>query len=194
MSDYAVYVEGLDDLNDILALSEKVKTAALQAVNKTAERTRAASANQMRRELNFPGNYLDPSQGRLYISARARKDKLEAVIMARGRATSLGRFVVESGGKGRQGVVVELKRGVRSRFKRGFMVNLNGGQSKGLAYRTKDGQKPDASFKPVKLAPNLWLLYGLSVDQAFRKVSKDQTDEALLFLANEFDRLTELQK
>lgn len=192
MKEYAVFVEGLDDLN-LNDLAPKVERFAYQAINKTADFARARNASDMRRLYNFPGNYLDPSQGRLVISKRAKTNNLESIITGRARATSLARFLVEDNGVNRRGVVIEMLKGQRTGLESAFPVRLNGGQSMGLAVRTKDGAKPAGAYKPSRLGKGVWLLYGISVNQAFNYTRDMSKADAELYLEAEFNRLMDME-
>lgn len=191
--EYAVFVEGLDDLS-LVDLSPTIERFALQAINKTADFSRASSASDMRRLYNFPGNYLDPATGNLIVSKRAKASNLEAVVTGRARATSLARFMVSNNGVNRAGVTIEMKRGQSSRLDRAFPVRLNGGQSMGLAIRTKDGAKPENAYKPSRLGRGVWLLYGISVNQAFNYSRELTAKEAEIYLESEFSRLLDMEK
>ncbi len=189
MKEYAVFVEGLDDLN-LAELTPQIERYAYQAINKTADYARARNSQDIKRLYNFPGNYLDPSQGRLVVSKRAKTSNLEAVVSGRPRPTSLARFIVSSNGVNRKGVAIEMKRGQRTELEKAFPVKLNGGASLGLAVRTTDGAKPGKAYKPSRLGKGIWLLYGISVDQAFNYSREMSQDEAALYLEAEFDRLS----
>ena len=189
---YFVFVEGMDDIN-LATASDDVLKAASAAINNTAKFARADSAEMMRKRYNFPGNYLDPSQGRLIVSKQARTSNLEAVINARRRATSLARFIVADNGQNRSGVVVEVLRGKSIKLDNSFPVGLKGA-NRGLAVRTKDGVRPDKAFKPKAFKDKhgrvkFWLLYGMSVNQAFIHASKMEESRASVYLASEFSRL-----
>lgn len=193
MSEYAVFVEGLDDLN-LNDLSPKIERFAYQAINKTADFSRSRSAADMRRLYNFPGNYLDPATGNLVVSKRAKTSSLEAIVTGRARATSLARFIVSNNGVNRAGVTIEMKRGQSTKLERAFPVRLNGGQSMGLAVRTKDGAKPANAYKPSRLGKGVWLLYGISVNQAFNYSREMTAKEAKIYLESEFSRLLDMEQ
>lgn len=196
MEQYAVFVEGLDDLN-MVDLKPTIETAAVRAINKTADFSRTHSADAMRRAYNFPGNYLDPAKGRLIVSSRAKSSNLEAMITARARATSLARFMI-SGTVNRMGVVIEMKKGRSNELERAFPVRLRGSKGEnsnlGLAIRTKNGERPSAAYKPSKLAEGLWLLYGISINQAFNYTRDMTARDAAIYLEDEFTRLIDLEK
>jgi len=199
MDSYVFAVEGLDDVKSIKDLDPAIVTAARQAVNKTADRARARSARDIRRQVNFPASYVSDAEGRLSIVKKASSDSLEAVIRGRHRATSLARFISGSPRAGR-GVRVQVKPGSNQFMARAFLIKLRAGNAAidtkfnmGLAVRT-DGAKPAAAFKPVRLGRNLWLLYGPSVDQVFRSVAPEIAPEMGDFLEGEFRRLLDLKR
>lgn len=194
--DYAIMIEGMSDLN-LADADEKITKAAMMAVNNTARFARSDSAEAMRKTYNFPGNYLDPVSGRLIVSQQARLSNLEAVITGRKRPTSLARFMVQNNGANHEGVVVEMKRGQMTALKRAFPIKLRrGGESSGnlgLAVRVKGHSAPRNAYKPKLLSTNasssLWLLYGISVDQAFRYAKELTADRAAIYLESEASRL-----
>lgn len=199
MLEYALFVEGLSDLVDLnKQLDPRITQAAYRAINGTADRARTDSAEEIRRQLNFPASYLKPSSGRLTVTQRANSNSLEAIITGRRRATSLARFVT-NGAAGKTGVTVSVKKGRSIELPKAFLMALRSGSdidtknNLGLAIRTKKGTRPDAAYKPVRVADGLWLLYGPSVDQAFKSVRKDVTPDAERFLESEFSRLLDLR-
>ena len=196
---YAVFVEGLEGVLDLDNLKPEIEKAARLAINSTATRVRTAAADAMMREINFPARYLNPSEGRLKVTSYATSNSLQAVVTGRRRATSLARFVT-SGTPGKTGLSVSMKKGRSKRMGRAFLMKLKSGAGSietknnlGLAVRTAKGKRPDAAYKPVKVADNLWLLYGVSVDQAFRLARDKVRPEAESFLEDEFKRLLEVK-
>lgn len=194
---YMVLIEGMDDIN-LADAPAKINRAALLAINNTASFARADSADAMRKTYNFPGNYLDPSSGRLIVSQRAKLSNLEAVITGRQRPTSLARFVIQNNGVNHEGVVIEMKRGQATKLNRAFLMKLrrgggDSGANMGLAVRVKGHAAPRKAYKPKMLSANknssLWLLYGISVDQAFRYTKEMTADRAALYLESEVSRL-----
>ncbi|MEN3144653.1 hypothetical protein ABDF71_21925 [Ochrobactrum sp. WV_118_8] len=199
MLEYALFVEGLSELTDLdKQVDPRIVQAAYRAINSTADRARTDSADEIRRQLNFPAAYLKPSQGRLIVSQRANSSSLEAIITGRRRATSLARFVT-SGTPGKRGVNVAVKPGRNVAMPSAFLMKLRSGNdietknNLGLAIRTSKGARPDGAYKPTRIADGLWLLYGPSVDQAFKSVRKDVTPDAERHLASEFSRLLDLR-
>lgn len=187
---YVFAVEGLEELGSIEDLKPQIVKNAYLAINRTADKARTESAREIRHQVNFPGSYLNPSQGRLTVSQRASQSRLEGVISGRRRATSLARFVVGSRSKGK-GLQVNVKPGSTATLARAFLMNLRGGNV-GLAIRVAKGTTPKGAYKPKKIAEGLFLLYGPSVDQVFQTVREDVSRDTGNFLAAEFARLMDL--
>lgn len=195
---YIFFVEGLEDLGALDDLKPQILRAAYMAVNRTLDHTRALSAREIRKQVNFPASYLQGADSRLRVSQRASASRLEGVITGRQRATSLARFVV--GGASKSGVNVRVKPTSTVHMRRAFLMRLRAGNANldtksnlGLAVRTKDGRKPKAAYLPVQVGKNLWLLDGPSVDQVFRTVREDVSRDTEEFLQNEFNRLLDIK-
>lgn len=156
------------------------------AINTVAHRGALSLAKQrISKEINFPNGYLGAN--RLNVTQDATESRLEAVISGRDRPTSLARFQTyrsASASRGKQ-LKVQVKRGQTRTLNRAFLVTLNNGNL-GLAIRTPN--KPKVAYKPVPLANNLWLLYGVSVDQAFGVVADEIAPEIGTMVEKEFDR------
>ena len=205
---YAVFVEGLDDLeSDIGEIPKRAARAAFRALNKTARDTRSLSARKIREQVAFPARYLSGADGRLNVTQKASANSLSATITGRQRATSLATFATNFRGgtkavnrrlrSNRSGGMARLQikpGGSRRTIGGAFAVNLKRGNEAGgnigLAVRRSNGP-PTTAYKPVKLSENVYLLYGPSVDQVFRTVREDVADDALDALENEFFRLME---
>jgi len=149
---------------------------------------------EMRKEIAFPAGYLEDVD-RFGQSGFATAQRLETKISARARPTSLARF--SDGGVG-EGVTVRVKAGRTTRLKRAFTVRLRAGAAitadgfnLGLAVRVKPGtvirNKKDGA-SAARLAPNVFLLYGPSVDQVFRTVATTATPKVLDLMGAEFLR------
>lgn len=199
---YVVAVEGLSALRTLEDIPQAVKRAALQAVNRTADRTRTAAARKMRDQVAWRASYLSPGQGRFTVAEKATRDKLEARIQARQRATSLAHFSKGSVGS-KNGVSVEVAPGFARMMKRAFLIRLRAGNAPidtrsnlGLAIRLKPGERVlnKRQMVPLKKGSNVYLLYGPSVDQVFKTVAPDVAPDALDFLEAEFARLMELDR
>lgn len=210
MSNYALFVEGLDDAQDgIAALNPEILRAVRMSVNKGADRGRAEAARRIGRELNFPARYISGSNGKLNVTSRATSNKLEAVIGARRTATSLARFALDrspQGAKKRGGVNVAVKPGSARFMPRAFLIRLKSGNSSldtahnlGLAIRLRPGEQLDNKrIKAKRVEGNLYLLYGPSVSQAFINtsgsgVAHDITPEILDNMEAEFKRLLKVK-
>lgn len=192
---YVFAIEGLDSLSNFDELKPKILRAAYRAINATSDRARTWSANEMRRQVNFPAGYLRGADSRLRVTQRASSNKLEGIITGRQRATSLARFVTGKTGDGK-GLRLTVKPGAATEIKGAFLMPLRGGTrdpgrngNVGLAVRTARGQRPSKAYKPVRVSENLWLLYGPSVDQVFKSVREDVRPEVEAYLDKEFQRL-----
>lgn len=191
LSDFARFVEQLPDL---------AVEAAYLAVNEAARDTVPAIKRQMRKEINFPSGYLN--KDRLGVRRKATKDRLEAVISGRDRATSLARFAEGATRENTRGrpITVKVKTGHQTRLNRAFIVDLKNG-NKGLAIRLPKGQTPSSAYKPVPLTrgggkeTGAWLLYGPSVDQVMKGVAGEvQTDIGEMLSRNFLRQLSRLTR
>ena len=204
---FLMVVEGLEHLKSLDDLPKTMLQAARIAVNDTAREGRTMLANQVRREVAFPKDYVSPSSGRLSVKRLATASNLEATISARARSTSLARFSLDSAtGKrsGRKpGVRVEVKPGAVKRIPGAFLIKLRAGtvsldtkSNLGLAVRTRNGAPPPG-YAPTKISDNLWLLYGPSVAQALhsdytgRGIASDLSPDIADKLEQEFWRQME---
>jgi hypothetical protein len=202
--DFAVFVEGLTDLDFTKGSSEKIKRAASQAINKISRDKRARAARLIRGEVNLPASYVAPGGKGLYVSKKASPSNLEGRITARGRPTSLARFLTSAPKPGNAGVVVEVAPGKARFMKRAFSIKLPQGQSDvatkynlGLAIRLRPGERLQNKTSARRVSKGLYLLYGPSVDQIFRGldgtgVANDMVPEIERDLSAEFLRLLEL--
>lgn len=175
------------------------KTAARLAINTTAKSAVVSLRKSMKAEVNFPQGYVeDPS--RFGQTAFATEDNLSASITARFRPTSLARFSATSfqGAKRTGGVKVQVRKaGAPKLIPGSFFIKLRSGTdikdgfNIGLALRLRPGQSIIGRHKGVsgvQIAPNLYLLYGPSVDQVFRDVSAQQSPQVADGLQAEFMR------
>ena len=162
----------IDWQNHAAELSKNVEMALVRAINRVADRSRTEAARRAKSQINFPASYLNPSQGRLRVAKRAKRLELEAIVEGRDRATSLARFTKQKPDpRNRAGVKVRVAaEGSEKTIKRGFLMNLKNGNT-GLAVRTSGGP-PEGAWRPKKIAENLYLLYGPSVDQAMMAASR----------------------
>lgn len=192
--EYVLVVEGLSSLEDIDNLPEEILRNARNAINRAADRTRTRADRQIRKDLAFPARYL---HNRLTVRKRATGSNLEAMIKGRDRPTSLARFVVgRRPAPGRAGLSVQVSSSATKRMNSAFLMKLRSGNL-GLAIRLKPGATLHGSRGAKRFSTkdsNLYLLYGPSVDQAFRTVLPDQEKEAAEFLETEFLRLMDLKR
>lgn len=200
---WAVFVEGLDDLKQFDGTKQAIRMAAARAINKVTRDGRVEIARDIRDQVNLPASYVAPGQKRLYVSQQATAGNLEGKITARGRATSLARFVQGTPRRG-QGVRVEVAPG-RSRYmKRAFLIRLPAGNSNvdtkynmGLAIRLRPGETLQNKLTARRMEKGLYLLYGPSVDQVFRArdgsgVANEKAPQLASELEREFLRLLEI--
>jgi len=196
MQPYLVAVEGLSDaISTVEDIPTKVLTFARMAINTTTKRSRTLASRRMREQVAWSASYLSDKDGRLAITQPATDNNLEARITGRFRPTSLARFAV---GSGRGGVRVRVKPGSSDTLGRAFFMRLRAGRAPietksnlGLAIRLKPGERIANKHRMIQVSGNLYLLYGVSVDQVFRTVSEDITPEAADMLQAEFLRLSE---
>lgn len=197
---YIVVLEGLSATRALEDLPRNMILSAMRAVNKTADRASTASRRLVREQINFPAQYLtgtdSSGQPRLGVSRRATSDSLEAVVTGRHRPTSLARFATGSPSAGKAGVSVQVAPGFARYMKRAFVIRLPAGAGNvetkgnmGLAIRLKPGEVIHNKRVMARLKGNLYLLYGVSVDQAFASIREDVAPDAQDFLGAEFSRL-----
>lgn len=198
---YAVVVEGLANLADIENLPDEIVRAARQTVNKTTERTRARSAKEIRKQVNFPASYLSGQNGRLAITKRAHGRNLEGEITGRHRPTSLARFAKGSpqSTRARKGTTVTVQPGSPKFMHQAFLIRLRAGaagidtqHNLGLAIRLGPGESVRNKRVQVKKWRGLYLLYGPSIDQVFDDVAEEEVPFIEDFMESEFMRLMRL--
>lgn len=209
MAQYAVLVERLDEVGaDVAALPEKVVKAARLAVNATLRRGRASAAREVRLQANLPARYLSGDGGRLRVSRFAQGRDLEGAIQGRARPTSLAQFVTGGARLGKRGgVTVSVKPGTSKALPRAFLIKLKQGSGSvdtkfnlGLAMRLRPGETIKGKHSFRKIAGNLYLLYGPSVQQILLHGSEGSEKGVFVDIApglgdyfeNEFRRLLEL--
>lgn len=182
---YAVAIEGIKALDVLNDLDPKITKAAKMAVNAAIRKAQTLGAKSMRQQINFPATYLTGSEGRLAIARFASDSSLEAVLRGRDKPTSLARFVVGGAKVGKRGgVSVEVDPGSARRMPGAFAIKLRNNNI-GLAVRTKN----PPSMGAKKLAENLYLLYGPSVDQVFNMTREQISGDVEEYLNTEFTRL-----
>lgn len=190
------------DIDEFLSSQpEKTREAAKLAINDIATRKAVPQMRRaMREEVDFPPGYLE-NPDRFGVTRQATTSDLSATITARFRPTSLARFAQNQsfdGARRTGGVTVKVnKSGGGARINRAFFVRLRQGKdtadgfNTGLAIRLKPGERLRGRKKGasgVQLAPDLYLLYGPSVDQVFREVSVAESPQVAVQLEKEFLR------
>jgi hypothetical protein len=183
-----IFARGLTDaVRFFNALPDIAEQAGAFAINDVLQREGMVEfRREMRNQVFFPPKYLEA--GRLRVGKKAKPGMLEGSIKGRDRATSLARFAVgqnPANTRGR-GVRVQVKRGQTVVMRKAFMVNLKNGNV-GVAVRVKPNETLQNSSAAVRLADNVYLLYGPSVDQVFRGVADDVTPDLLEHLDRRFD-------
>lgn len=204
-STFVFAVDGLENIQDFAANAADIEFNAVMAINDAARKGRTEASARIRSQVAFSATYLNPAQKRLYVAEQAKRGHLQAIIRARGRPTSLARFVMGSPKKG-EGVTVQVAPG-RARFmKRAFLIKLRSGQNDietqfnmGLAMRLKPGEELKKKRNVVRMKSGLYILYGPSVSQVFLDnsgdgVAKDISPDVLDDMENEFLRLMKREK
>lgn len=202
-SEFAVFVEGLTDLDFTKGADERIKRAASAAINSMARKYRTRAARDIRDQVNLPARLVSPRKG-LTISRTANRNDLQARITASGNPTSLARFTSGTPRIGKAGVTVEVQPGKARFMRRVFPLRLPQGNvltetkfNLGLAIRLRPGERLENKTSARRVSNGLYLLYGPSVDQVFRAadgdgVANDLVPEIETDLSAEFLRLLEL--
>ena len=172
---FQVEIRGFKGLQELETIGKNSRRAAVRAINRTATSERTEAAREVRNQVAFPNSYLQPSQGNLIVSRKANPSKLEAVITARERPTSLSRFLRGGnpfGRKRRRALQFEIKPGRLTFMNRAFPVRLRRGAGRtasrynlGIAIRLRKGESLTGNTTQIRLSPNVYLLYGPSVQQ-----------------------------
>jgi hypothetical protein len=198
-------VEGLNNLQQFESLKADIEFTAVKAINGVLAESRTDAAARIRAEVNFSASYLNPSQKRLYVSRQAKRGQLEGAILARGRPTSLARFIQGGDPGSKQGVTVQVHPGKARFMKRAFLIKLRAGTAdietrfnRGLAIRLAKGETLRNKKNVVQLKNGLFVLYGPSVAQVFldnagEGVADDMTPSVLDNLESEFLRLLDVE-
>jgi hypothetical protein len=177
---------------------QRASKAMSLSINDTARRVLVQQGKaQLTEEVAFPSGYL---KDRLGVTEFASPTALRAVVKGRDRPTSLARFATASGvpRPGRGGWVpvqsIMVRPGRRKQTNRTFLVSLRRGDvatgNVGLAIKLRPGETLQGvdRFSPFQLFPNVYLLYGPSVDQAFQGVVADLAPKVVDNWSEEFYR------
>jgi len=189
------------DVEEILRQQpELTREAARITINSVTNRKAVPQLRRaMRKEVNFPAGYVEDKE-RFGVTKQATNADLSATVTARFRPTSLARFSTDSPEGAKRTGYVNVKvnpSGGAKRITGAFFVRLRRGEgmgngaNTGLAIRLKPGERLKGRRKGasgVRLADNLYLLYGPSVDQVFREVSVSESPQIADDLTKEFLR------
>lgn len=189
MNPYVVAIEGIDSVKMFDELDTKTADNIVRAVNAAVDRAKTRVDRDIRDNLNFSKSYLAT---RLTVVKRATRGSPEAVIRGSDRPTSLAsRTFLKSRPNKRHGPIVEVTPGDSKEIAKGFLIQLSS-NFEGLAVRLKPGETLRNKKHLKRLNGNLYLLFGPSVNQAFRMVAEDRVDEIADYLENEFNRLMDV--
>lgn len=89
---------------------------------------------------------------------------------------------------------VQVNPGTSKKMRNAFLIPLRAGEVQGgnvgLAIRLRPGERVQNvhTFDPIEIFPNVFILYGPSVDQVFQGVAKDIQPEVMQYLDSEFGR------
>lgn len=172
---------------------DKARRAASLAINDTARKYRTIAKREMLKQVAWPSSYLgNATEGRLQVSRFSSPTDLNAAITGRWQPTSLARFAKNRPSNARawprgRSIQIMIKPGTVRQFDHAFFLNLKNGNL-GLAVRVKSDDELRGSTAARLIFPHVYLLYGPSVNQVFRGVSKDLVPGASLQLAQEFNR------
>jgi hypothetical protein len=189
-------VEGITDFFEQFPVTARAAMA--NAINDTARGYALKRAKEeVYKETAFPPGYLDQPE-RLWVSLTAYPERLEATITGRDRPTQLSRFAAPGTpvgnvrrGANTPGVTVTVNPNDPVTIPEAFLIALKGGNV-GLAIRLKPGETirnytgPNQSRREI--FPDVFLLEGPSVDQVFRDVAVDISDDVAAELGREFIR------
>jgi hypothetical protein len=187
----AIRTSGIEAMKRYCTIAPEIAlTAARIAINDTArDALKKDIPNAIQAQVKFPDGYLKLPD-RLSIERLASNESLEATILGRDRPTSLARFttgLAAFGVKQTTPVRVEVKPGHPIEEKRVFAVRLNAGADNvdnynvGLAIRLKGNEvlaRRSLGNSVPEIFPNVYLLYGPSVNQVFSDVA-DEIEPAI---------------
>lgn len=196
-----VQLRGLETVEKYLSEAPERANKALRfALNGAALFAAREGKKEIMRQLNFKSAYLgSPSspEARLRIGQKAVAGNLQAVVVAKHRATSMARFSNSPVifGKRSSPIRVAVKRGATKQLRRAFFIKLKRGNSisadnynLGIAMRLKPGEQVNNKTTQPYKKGRYAVLYGPSVEQAFNTVSADISDDVLNYAEREFLR------
>lgn len=198
IDDITVAVFGIKDLKDIRAHLPGVERAVGRAVRDTTAFAFKDAKKEMLKQVAWPKAYLD--ENRFSKITHGRGSGVQGRISARFRPTSLARFVTSRSqlvsGKGPRDRARELsvtvKPGRTKVMKRAFLMKLRNG-NEGLAMVVDPGNETGRYEWKTKHGRTIRMLYGPSVDQVFRSVSKEESPRYAQHLNTRFLEVLEKQ-
>lgn len=192
---WSTETSGIPALREIEEIPANISRWASMAVNRSAQKTRTQSARDIREQIAFPASYLAPRNERLAITKRASPADPESIITGAQRPTSLEAFVRGVKYHGRKNLPITVQPGKPLKLgDRAFLMNLRRGTAAigniGVAIRLAPGERISNKLAMVPVGNSgLYLLYGPSVDQVFREVSRLIAPDAERWMIDEFQRL-----
>jgi hypothetical protein len=201
---FKVQTAGLEKVSAYLrALPQRTSRALAPAINSTTRFAYAESSREIRAQVAFTRPYLGSATAgnRLNVTRWATPNNPEAVITGRKRATSLARFARPGSfttNAKKRGVVVTVQPGKPQEMPKAFFIKLRAGSKAvtedsfnvGIAVRLKPGTtlRNKRAIPFSKKNPDLYILYGPSVDQVFRQVAQTVEPRVTDKLKGEFLR------
>lgn len=183
-------MQDLTRLQKVVDKSKKpINVALARAVNLGATKGRTIASKEIRKDIRFQAAYVNE---RLKVTKRASFNSPDAVIRGRDRNTQLIRFATTRSinklknrkGKTKAQIArlrpsVKVRKGGALRKPKYFWVPLKN-NNEGLAYRT------EGKFSTGK--DKFEVVYGPSVEQAFKQEIPDIEPQILAIVDKEFDR------
>lgn len=193
--------QGLDDLAEYFeTFPQRAPEAARRAVNYAARKFGKDSAAKIASKLNFRTklyNDTNPGKGRIAVRL-ASSATLTAVVSASSEPLLLAKFGVNLPKTGSvRGISPVVKVGASSReLHSAFYTRFKNG-TVGLAVRLKKGESlrnrhSKKSYPLRRGDPNVQILYGPSLDQAFESQVKDALTPVEKTIRSEFFRQLEV--
>lgn len=206
MIQVTVDTSGIANFRDFLVDFPKATPRAMSiAINDTMKKIVLPRGRElMREQVRFDASYLE-RKDRFSVAEYATPASLIGWVEGRDRPTSLGRFSDVRGQIPQRGEpwipvsnievhpgAVKLV-GASTRGKM-YLIPLKRGTedsgNAGLAIRLRKGERVEniREFNPIEIFPNVFILYGPSIDQVFQSVAVDLMPEVRDFMQQEFYR------
>lgn len=203
MTNISIEVTGLDDLAETFEQFPKESAeAARRAVNYAADRFARRTANAIKSELNLGSTQLynasNPKGSRIKVR-RATMDTLTATVSASSEPMLLSKFATNAPrGRGVKAVspVVMVSPGSTKKLNDAFFVRAKNGTLL-IAVHLKPGEslrnkKSGRTYPLRKGDPSAVVLYGPSLDQAFRVKAEDNLGQIGADVRSEYLRQIEV--